>query len=117
MMKMQTSILTTTSQIIINLSEGNPGAMTCLAALAQENRERPLVFAEAVRMFDELGLRGAGIYMLWNDCLDRCMAGLVALVDRWRAGKFSAEEILEHVNVEGGRGKPINIQEPRRWII
>lgn len=96
--------------IIASLSEGNPGAMSCLTELARIGQRLPLAFAYGVIMFEALNLRGASIYMLWNDCLHRDTVALVTLIDLWRNEAISNAEILKHVNADGGRGTPFNLR-------
>lgn len=109
------SVRDSVTDIIYKLSEGNPGAVAFLAELFHISQREPLVFAEAVRLFQALDLRGAGIYMLWNDCLDRSSGAFVQLLSMWRKGEFPELDILEAVNLEGGRGRRINV--PGRWLI
>jgi len=97
--------------IISNISAGNPGAMQCLTELARFGQHRPLAFAYGVIMFDALRLRGASIYMLWNDCLHRNTGDLVTLIDLWKNDAISSEKILKHVNAEGGRGLPLHVKK------
>lgn len=96
-------------EIIVKLSEGNPGAMTCLTELARVAQRRPLIFAYGVIMFEALKLRGSSIYVLWNDCLYRSTDALGVLIDLWRNDAISSETILTHVNADGGRGLPLDI--------
>lgn len=106
--------------IITGFSEGNPGAMTAMLELYNTTASRsPLIFGAFVLMLEQLRLYGAGIYMLWNDCLDRSIAGLVGLITAWRNDKIANETILEHVNIKGGRGIPFNDFDFNRktWII
>ena len=101
--------------IVGKLSEGNPGAIDFLTELYYISKREPLVFAEAVRLFQTLDLSGAGIYMLWNDCLERSSGAFVQLLSMWRKGEFPESDILDAVNLEGGRGRRINV--PGRWLI
>ena len=93
--------------IAATLSEGNPGALMCLMEVARVSKGRPLVLPYCLMMFEKLKLRGASLYMLWNDCLDRSMGALIRLVDYWRNDAIDEETILKHVNAEGGRGFPL----------
>lgn len=105
------------STIITGFSQGNPGAMAAMIELYQVTAGRsPLLFGTFILMLEQLKLYGAGIYMLWNDCLDRSIAGLVGLITSWRNDNISNETILRHVNLEGGRG--IRFEHfGQRWLM
>lgn len=103
--------------IIVKLADGNPGALSCLGEILQVGLYKPgalCLFPLCVDMFARLGLRGASLYMLWNDCLDRSVSGVVRLVDEWRRGVVDDDFIHRHVNASGGRGIPIPFGA-RRW--
>lgn len=93
-------------RIIAKLGEGNQGAFACLTELAQTARHYPLVFGYGVIMFEALNLRGASIYMLWNDCPGRSTGALIKLIDQWRNDCIDSDTIIKHVNADGGRGIP-----------
>lgn len=101
--------------IVTGFSQGNPGAATAMLELYNVSERRsPLLFGTFILMLEQLRLYGAGIYMLWNDCLDRSIAGLAGLITAWRNDNISNETILKHVNLEGGRGIPLEGFKMRR---
>lgn len=63
---------TSIKEAIIEMSEGNPGALTCMMEMMDSN---PMALSD-ILYFDSLGIYGSKIYMLWNDCCDRDMNSL-----------------------------------------
>lgn len=55
--------------VLITMSEGNPGALTCMMQMLQTN---PMSFMD-ILLFDKMGIYGSKIYMVWNDCCGRDM--------------------------------------------
>lgn len=104
-------------KIVTGFSEGNPGAMSAMLELYKVSANRsPLLFGTFILMLEQLRLYGAGIYMLWNDCLDRSLAGLAQLITAWRNDVIGNEVILQHVNLKGGRG--IRFEHfGQRWLM
>lgn len=103
--------------IVTGFSQGNPGAATAILELYKATERRsPLAFGTFILMLEQLRLYGAGIYMLWNDCLGRSICGLMSLIEAWRNDVILNEVILKHVNLEGGRGIPFEHFGPR-WLI
>ena len=91
--------------IIVKMSEGNPGALTCLMSIMDKKDwfggANSLVY---ILTFDTLGLYGSELYMLWNDCCDRNLEKLELVLRNYQMGKLSNTEI--HKNLSQGRGTP-----------
>ena len=83
----------------VKMSAGNPGALDM--ALALVKRDPHLLF-----MCDTLGLYGARLYMLWNDCCGRDIEKVDRVITAWQRGQLTDEQI--HAHVSGGRGKPFD---------
>ena len=85
---------------------GNPGALNfimeayALNALHAENGFMKML---------SIGVTGDKLYMLWNDCCDRDTALAVAAMN-----VFAEDEILRHINYEGGRGIPFAEEEKEK---
>lgn len=80
--------------VLITMSEGNPGALTCMMQMLQTN---PMSFMD-ILLFDKMGIYGSKIYMVWNDCCGRDMKKFKDTIQAFREGKFSEEEIHENLN-------------------
>ena len=87
-------------EAIIEMSEGNPGALTCMMEMIDSN---PMALLD-ILYFDSLGIYGSKIYMLWNDCCDRDMNKLNETLRYFREGDISEEEI--HANLDKVRAEP-----------
>lgn len=55
----------------------------------------------AFQRMEDFEIKGVHLYMLWNDCCDRNTAQALYVMKR-----CSREELLTHINYEGGRGIP-----------
>lgn len=87
-------------EAIITMSEGNPGALTCMMEMIDSN---PMALLD-ILYFDSLGIYGSKIYMLWNDCCNRDMNKLNETLRYFREGDISEEEI--HANLDKVRAEP-----------
>ena len=90
----------TIQEIIITLSEGNPGAISCIMQMITTDPEA--IFT--LLFFDSMEIYGSKIYMLWNDCSGRDMAKFKETVKYLQSGKISKEEI--HKNLDLPYAKP-----------
>lgn len=82
---------------------GNPGAAQFVAEAYLKNALRA---EEGFLKMISIGVVGAKLYMLWNDCCDRDTALAVAVMNNLTEG-----EILRHINYEQGRGIPFTAEE------
>ena len=87
-------------EAIFTMSEGNPGALTCMMEMMNSN---PMALLD-ILYFDSLGIYGSKIYMLWNDCCNRDMDKLNETLQYFREGDISEEEI--HANLDKVRAEP-----------
>lgn len=96
-----------TMDVIMKMSEGNPGATTCLVEIL---RKDDWTFgADSITMvlsLDTLELYGSKLYMLWNDCCKRDLKTLELVLRNYQMGLLSKEEI--HRNLNRGRGTPFD---------
>ena len=90
----------TVEDMLIIMSEGNPGALTCMMQMIKFDPEALL----DILLFDSIGIYGSKIYMLWNDCCDRDMKKFKETIQAFRDGKFSEKEI--HENLSQIRARP-----------
>ena len=87
--------------VIITMSDGNLGAVTCMINMLQTDPSTALL---DIIYFDSMEIYGSKIYMLWNDCCDRDMSRLKKTIQYLRSGVVSKEEI--HENLNRVRAKP-----------
>ena len=86
--------------MLFTMSEGNPGALTCMMQMLESD---PMGILD-ILMFDSMGIYGSKIYMVWNDCCGRDMRKFKKTLQAFREGKFSQEEI--HENLSRVRAQP-----------
>ena len=90
----------TMMDMLITMSEGNPGALTCLMQMLESD---PMAMLD-ILLFDSMGIYGSKIYMVWNDCCGRNMEKFKKTIQAFREGKFTEQEI--HDNLSRVRAKP-----------
>ena len=84
-----------TQEIILNMSDGNPGAMTACIELIKKGGIGTLLTC------DVLGLYGSELYMLWSDCCGRDLVKMIKVLELVRFGKITKEEFWRRVKGEG----------------
>ena len=90
----------TTVDLIVKMSEGNPGAI----AFCSELMKFGTLGVVTIINLDDIGLYGDRLYMLWNDCCGRSAEKAIKVVKARNFGKLSNQDIRDHV--AGGYGKP-----------
>lgn len=85
--------------MVMTMSEGNPGAIQILAQMMNDHRR----FID-ILLCDSLDIRGSKLYMLNNDCCGRNMDKFDRTLMMLRCGVFSQEDI--HKNLELIRAIP-----------
>lgn len=93
--KMRIKLNSNTKEIILNMSEGNPGAMTACIELIRSGD------IESLLDCDMLGLYGSELYMLWSDCCDRDLVKMAKVLRMVRAEKITKKEFWRRVKGEG----------------
>ena len=89
--------------VSFNICEGYPGALTFLTLAYAPTKSMPeLMKSErAFQRMQDNHITGAKLYMLWNDCCNRDTEYTIEIMLR-----NSIEDIIKHINYEGGRGIP-----------
>lgn len=87
--------------VSFNICEGNPGALTFLTLAYAPTKSMPeLIRSErAFQRMQDNHITGDKLYMLWNDCCNRDTEHTIEIML-----KNSIDDIIEHINYEGGRG-------------
>jgi hypothetical protein len=91
--------------IMVKMSEGNIGALTCL--MEMERKQDWYANVDSIIMIlqlDTLELYGSNLYMLWDNCCDRDLNKMELVLRNWQMGHLTKEEI--HKNLNSGRGIP-----------
>ncbi len=88
--------------VSFDICEGNPG---CLRFLIEAYKMDPFNAENAFSRMQRIGIRGADLYMLWNDCCGRDTTFAIAAM-REAAG----EELCAHLPI-GIRGVPFSDKE------
>lgn len=91
--------------VTFDICAGNPGALQFL----MQAYDMDMFKAEqGFQRMQRVGITGARLYMLWNDCCNRdTEAALLAM------NTLNIESVVEFINYEGERGIPIDIEALR----
>lgn len=89
--------------IVIKMSEGNPGCVQYLFELFSDN---PIKAFEYCLRYDTAELYGSRLYQFWNDCCGR-NTGIIHKVME----QYDDEEILRHIDNGKRHGTPFEIKE------
>ena len=89
--------------VTFKLCENNPGALTFMMQAYDFNMWQA---EKAFQRMKDNGISGSKLYMLWNDCCDRDVEQAL-----WAMTNMSIEDIVRHINYEGGRGIAIPAQD------
>ena len=93
--------------VTFDICNGNPGALTFLMLAYEYN---PFRAEAAFERMQKNGITGDRLYMFWNDCCGRDVEQALRNLTCMRI-----EEIVAHINYEGGRGLPV-LKKPPIWI-
>ena len=98
----------TAQDMVIKLSEGNPGALTvCMEILQRGGSIDPDGFggggAGLLLLFDSMSLYGSRIWMLYKDVCGEDLVKTVAMLRAWQLGLVS-EDNLKHAIDNYGNG-------------
>lgn len=88
-------------EIIIKLSEGNPGAMSFLFEIAKAKNNDPSQFLGTFLVLDTIKLYGSYLYMLWNDCCERNLEKSLKVIELYQNGKVTDLDINERIKNVG----------------
>lgn len=96
--------------VIITMSEGNPGAVAACAELMKYGAKiDPESFAGglgSLMHLDTLGIYGSRIYMLWNDVCGRDVGKMIACLRAYQLGQISPKTLTHAID---NRGNGIDI--------
>lgn len=87
-----------TMDIVIKMSDGNPGAMSTVMELLQEVNKDIRNIGVILFLDSPLELYGSQLYQLWNDCCGRDIQKVIKIVNLCAKGEITKDEFLRHVN-------------------
>lgn len=79
-----------------DLCEGNPGSLTFIMSAYSYN---PFKAESGFARMRDNNITGSKLYMLWNDCCNKNTERAIDIMI-----KESIDDIVMHINYEGGRG-------------
>jgi hypothetical protein len=79
----------TTMDMILVMSEGNPGALTVVMQLLEREDGFPTILC-----LDSLGLYGSKVYMLWSDVCKKNLDLMTNILLEYRRGNIKKEELF-----------------------
>lgn len=97
-------------QVVVTMSEGNPGGMTvCADALKHGKFIDPDSAFEGFGVLLDLdthGIYGSRIYMLWNDVCKRNLAHMMAVLRADQMGQLAgcSDRVIQHAIDNYGEG-------------
>jgi hypothetical protein len=95
------SLSDSTIDIVVKMSDGNPGAMAAMFGLLQEV-EKDIENFSVILALDLLKVYGSRLYQLWNDCCGRDINKMIKVLDLCSKGKISKEDFLNHIDQPHG---------------
>ncbi len=92
------------NDIIVKLSDGNPGAMSMLFGIIKHKEDDFVDLLSIFLTIDKMGLYGSHLYMLWNDCCNRDTEKTIQVIYAYQKGLIKESDIIERIkNVGYGR--------------
>lgn len=98
------------AKLLAEMSEGNPGALTALVELIDDNETDTDNFMKevgSVLMLDELGIYGTAIYVLYNDICERDIVKVQAITRACQLGLISSNRVKDACSRQDYSGKEI----------
>lgn len=97
----------TVQDVIVKMSEGNPGAMTvCMGLLREGGGIDPDGVTGGLGLvlhLDSLGLYGSHIWMLYKDVCGHDLTKMCAILRGWQLGQLR-EDVIHHAIENRGEG-------------
>lgn len=95
----------TPKDILVKMSEGNPGALSTLMQLMLKNEaidpDSALAHVSAILFLDTLGIYGSNIYLLYNDICKRDFTSMVGVLRAVQLGILQRHILMMAINGEG----------------
>lgn len=96
-------------EIIVKMSNGNPGAMTALVTLLKENEkidpDNMMGSFGTILLLDAYGIYGTDIYVLYSDICGRSTAKMIAVLKATQSGLFSQTTLTDAAHRQDYSGR------------
>lgn len=96
---------------MVKMSDGNPGAATCLMELVEVNHDidpqTAFGFMSTMISLDTHGIYGTEIYVLWKDLCEENYARMVAVMRAVQLGIIPAEKVKDAVSRQDRSGRNV----------
>ena len=89
------------NNILINMSEGNPGSLRVLFEILEAKKNDILASLEVFSTLNDMKLYGSHLYMLWNDCCGNDINKTLLVIQKYREGKITDDDINERIKNVG----------------
>lgn len=83
-----------TREVVMTMSEGNPGALNVIISMLNDPRT-----CMDILLCDSLGIRGSRLYMLHNDCCGRNNDKFIRTLKMLSCGVYSQEQIQTNLDL------------------
>lgn len=96
--------------IVLEMGEGNPGALTCCAEIvkigSKIDPDDAMQGWGSILMLDSLGLYGSRLYQLWSDVCKRHTGKMIAVLRAFQLGQLAGatEDAINHAVDNRGEG-------------
>jgi hypothetical protein len=90
-----------TQDVAVKMSEGNPGALTCIIELIHLTNDG----IGSILALDAYGIYGTDIYILWSDICDRNVNKMVNVLVATQQGKLSSSVLKDACSRQDYSGK------------
>ena len=101
--------------IMVNMSKGNPGAITAMMECLNDNETDPDSFlkgAGAIVTLDSLEIYGTDIYVLWSDICEKDSIKMQAVLRGYQLGIVAGSTLKDACSRQDYSGKKlINVEE------
>lgn len=99
-----------TMDVVVKMSDGNPGAMNVLMQMLKPNNIDPndrMGGLGAILLMDTYGIYGTDIYILNNDICDRDLAKTLAVLRATQMGMFSSSVLKDACHRQDRSGREL----------
>ena len=92
---------------VVSLSKGNPGALNCLLSLIDNSKSEGLPYDFSLRVFENLGISGTDIYVLWSDICDRDSKDTLSVLRATELGVLSPDVVRDAASRQDFSGRTL----------
>ena len=89
------------NDVLIKMSEGNPGSLRVLFEILEAKENDIFASLEVFSTLNDMKLYGAHLYMLWNDCCGNDINKTLLVIQKYREGKITDDDINERIKNVG----------------